>query len=370
MTARKWIRFHFIPTECLDQIFSKYLKLEDVAHLDIAMCNCQDRHHFLQLLSRSSTFDNRTDDTSWKTDSGILQWLVNRNVQLMKLSLTAQFVRLSKEDCVAAIQSLVMVFASQLLYFTYANVGFLKSINDMLISGILPTIHHIPIDVLIFLISACQNLNSLDISFCRSMTSTEIIAIAPHLSKLKSVDISFTGTRDAGVIVLAAHCPNLVHVLLNGLDITDASIIALARYCKYIQSLSVEVCEITNRRLIQIADKLQDIKSISVLDCHLLTNIEFTSLAEKTRKLKYFNCLGTQIRFTSILITLIKNNPLLEYFCARKCGFSHPELCEKTLCLAHSCTSMKWNDIQIAYDYNEQFILSNIFLEAKHTVPK
>ena len=158
MSKLKWIDFPFIPEECLVQIFTKYLLLKDVAHLDIAMCNYQGRHHFLQLLSRSSPLDNITDDTSWKTDSGIIKWLLIRNVQLMKLNLTAQFVRHSKEDCVAAINSLSVVFASQLQYFTYANNGFLSTFVDILISGLLPTIHHIPIGVLISFLSACQNL--------------------------------------------------------------------------------------------------------------------------------------------------------------------------------------------------------------------
>ena len=124
MSKLKWTDFPFIPEECIEQILTTYLQLKDVAHLDIAMCNYQVRHHFLKILSRSSTLQNITDDTSWKTDSGIMQWLLIRNVQLMKLSLTAQFIRHSKEDCVAAINSLSIAFASQLLYFTYDNNGF------------------------------------------------------------------------------------------------------------------------------------------------------------------------------------------------------------------------------------------------------
>ena len=370
MSKLKWIDFPFIPEKCIEQILTKYLQLKDVAHLDIAMCNYQGRHHFLKFLSRSSTFDNITDDTSWKTDSGIMQWLQIRNVQLMKLSLTAQFIRHSKEDCVAAINSLSIAFASQLLYFTYDNNGFLSTIVDILISGLLPTICHIPIGVLISFLSACQNLNSLDISNCRSMTSTGMIAIAPHLCKLKCVDISFTDTTDAGVIALAEHCPHLVNVLLNGLNINDASIIALARYCKHIQSLSLDVCEITDSSLMRIADELPDIISISVQDCHLLTNIGFTSLAQKMSKLKYFNCEGTQIRFASILITLIKNNPLLEYICAEKCGFAHPDLCEIALTLANFCMSIEYQHIHITQDYNEEYILSNIFIHARLYIPK
>ena len=88
------------------------------------------------------------------------------------------------------------------------------------------------------------------------------------------------------------------------------------------------------------------------------------------RKLQYFNCEGTQIRFASILITLIKNNPLLEYICAEKCGFAHPELCEITFTLANSCMSIEYEHINITPDYNEQYMLSNIFIHARLYAPK
>lgn len=373
MAIHESIKLLFLPEACLDQIITRYLKLKDVAQLDIAMCDSQHRHIFIQLLNRSITFDNTNDVKTWKTDSGIMKWLVFRNVQLMKLSLSAQFLRDSKENCVAYMELLSTVCAPTLQSFKYAgsyhwgyNVGVLAARAHIPIDGILPTIENMSISVLIFFLSACRNLNSLDMSNCKLMTSTAIIAIAPHLSKLKILDISFTRITNDGIVVSAEHFPNLVSLLLYGVNVNDAGILAITKYCKYIQTFFVNgMSDITDCSLFEIANSWPDMKQISLQNCHHLTNMGFTSLAARLRKLQYINLFDMPTLSSSVLITLIMNNPLLEYVRILEFSFTQLDLNAITLCLAQSCISIQFDNILISHNDVRQSILLQIFMHSK-----
>lgn len=79
-------------------------------------------------------------------------------------------------------------------------------------------------------LSKCWNLEFLDISGCRHvddqfftiMQKGEIMVdkkpVAPGLSKLITVKLSYTGIQDMGVMTLVKIAPNIEHLELNRLD--------------------------------------------------------------------------------------------------------------------------------------------------------
>ena len=133
--------------------------------------------------------------------------------------------------------------------------------------------------------------------------------------------------------------------------------------------------DITDTSLTLIGDAWPSMKNLSLIDCIGLTNIGLSVLANILRNLRSFNCEGIPINDCSNMITLIKNNPLLEKFRACNCLFTYLEKCQMTICLSFSCKSIEFYNVDVHDDLNdsatlEHPMLQNIFRHARLSSPK
>ena len=299
-----------------------------------------------------------------------MQWLINRNIQLISFSLKAKFGRRAKEHCLSDLVAMKVVCKSTLQSFELYNPSN-RNVGSLQIRDTIPV--HCVIDFL----TACRNLQTLDLYMNGNLQPTDMIALAPSITQITDLNISWTNIRNDAVIVLSSYCHNLVCLNLCGVDIYDTGIVALTKNCKNINSLYMNFgcSDITDTSLTLIGEAWPSMKNLSLIDCIGLTNIGFGLLANILRNLRSFNCGGVPINDCSNMITLIKTNPLLEKFRASNCLFTYLEKCQMTICLSIFSKSIQFYNVAVHDDLNdsatlEHPMLSNIFLHARLSSPK
>ena len=102
-----------------------------------------------------------------------------------------------------------------------------KIFHDKLICTITPPSESITDEELATVLTNCDHITSLHLSWCQNITNAGLAAIAQHCTKLTDLDLSGTNITDAGLIAIAENCHKLTYLNLTGTNITDAATVQL-----------------------------------------------------------------------------------------------------------------------------------------------
>jgi hypothetical protein len=125
----------------------------------------------------------------------------------------------------------------------------------------------------VFSLSKLRDLESLNLTYNRSISSYGLEVLLPHLTKLRSLTLSFcSNLDDAALVTIAKYSPQIRSLDLTQCNITDQGLALLAGGCTSITHLNLSCCElISDAGLQQLVQKCNELRSLCVEDCSRLT---------------------------------------------------------------------------------------------------
>ncbi|XP_061483167.1 uncharacterized protein LOC133385023 isoform X2 [Rhineura floridana] len=139
---------------------------------------------------------------------------------------------------------------------------------------------------------------------------------------LSSVDISWTGATDSGLIALVKACISLQCLSANGSHITDDSITALIeKHGKSLKKLEIFGCyALTAKCLRSVAMKCPDLKILNIGRIHKITEDCLTQVINSLKKLTSINITGLNMVNDSAIHFIVKKCPELECLVLSSCS--------------------------------------------------
>jgi hypothetical protein len=344
-------------------ILTMYLRIEDVCHLDSALCNKGRRAEFLEMISRKVLLFNRDSIAREEggrlvtkahkaLDSAALSWILKRGIHLASLRLKRSGNKpLGEHERVrAAVASLV-------------NNGCLDKLE---VISLLYCYYIKDADLTPILAKSCRSVKSINlmgcgldgssalhVKYCTELEAfaaggqesvVDLVAIFKACRQLRRVNLGDIGVRltDEVVQSVAANCPLLDHLITNdcpdvsdaaikkvaescpllqyvdlwgSTSITDSSVVALSKSCPLLTELLLGNCDcLTDAAVFAVAQGLPGLTQICLAGIDAITSSALGILASKCRALRKvdlshcFNvddiCLGKIAKHCSDLIVL------------------------------------------------------------------
>ena len=216
-----------LPVEILSNIF-EYLDWGDVGRLDTAFLNRDTRNSYLFALQLREVKVERNGFWRKALDTGILSWLIRRNIRVISWDL-----RVNSTQLVSIANGL-----RQLQSLNISHSGYIADEGIRALASGLP------------------QLQSLNIACCVNITDEGIRAVVSGCPQLQSLGIGGWGNNISG-------CRN----------ITDEGLTALARGLPQLQSLNIKYCSnITDEGIRALARGLPQLQSLRIDACGNITN--------------------------------------------------------------------------------------------------
>ena len=162
----------------------------------------------------------------------------------------------------------------------------------------------------------CPLIESLDISFLRTLTDISMLAVAAHCPMLKRLSISYIDSvTDDSLCVLFTQCIHLTSVTLTNLHlITNKSILTLLKYCPQLRYLSLtanprltdyciqaiitycpliesldlwHISTLTHETIVQISRYCKQLRAIVLHCCHNISYITVVEILKNCKLLTY-----------------------------------------------------------------------------------
>lgn len=135
----------------------------------------------------------------------------------------------------------------------------------------------------------CSNLKYLCLRSCRSITDLAIarIAVLPDLQNLNLCKYSATAITDSSITKIGERCHNLqVLSLCNCCAIIDVSVCCIADGCRQLKRLDLWCCfAVSDVGLSRVAEKCKGLKRLNISYCNITDDAIFAS-AERSFHLK------------------------------------------------------------------------------------
>jgi len=326
----------------LYDIVTEYLEIEDICHLDSALCHKKRRAEFLALVSTKVLLFERIEidvlepfSVSSITPLGAaaLIWILTRGIHLASLHLPE--CRNNNDDISMSItdqESIRESIASlaqdgRLDKLETISLGECTYINDADLLGILSKCHRSVKSINIrgcgltessaSLVKNCTKLEAF--AACGNESAPDLVSIFQSCrKKLRKVDLSaFSGrltdemvqsvaencrllehldvrccfsVSDENVRKVAESCPLLQYVDFFGIDITDATMVALCNYCSLLKRIDVGYCDnLTDAAVLAVAERLPGLTYISLYGIPAITSNAVETLASKCRELEFID---------------------------------------------------------------------------------
>ena len=135
---------------------------------------------------------------------------------------------------------------------------------------------------LLMIAQGCHQLNTIQLSDCRSVTNKGLLALATNLRGIISINLEeLRHVTSAGVIAIAEGCPALLEISLNGSALaTHDSILAIAQGCPKLQTIGIHNSrEILDESIQFFASRCKDLRSFSLSECTRITDVAITVIA-------------------------------------------------------------------------------------------
>jgi hypothetical protein len=169
---------------------------------------------------------------------------------------------------------------------------------------------------------SCPQLHTLVLMQSRGVDSSALLALATHCTSLTQLKINRCNTADAGLVAIVSKCEGLEFLDLSWCNnLHDESILAVAAHCKHLQTLklgnswisakafqtlvcscikmrkfSLRFCKlVTDECVALIAFNCPDLEDLCLTENSLVTDASLLSLAQHSRCLRqvhFGNCVG------------------------------------------------------------------------------
>jgi hypothetical protein len=327
----------------LYDIFTEYLELEDICHLDSALCLRWRREEFLALVSTKVLLFNREIiqivNISTMTHDSLrapeMNWILKRGIHLASLSLDDEGDA-STRDAVAALafngrlDKLETVNISYCAYIKDADLatilrGCYRSVNSISIRGcgltdssamyvkhcseleaFVPQGNESAAD-LAEIFQACRKLRRVHLDqFGNRLTDDVVQSVVAHCPFLEHFDIGFcTAVSDAAITKVAESCPLLRVVRLSGTNITNATMVSLCTHCPLLTEVYIDSCRLlTDAAVLAVSERLPGLTHIGLDDIAAITSIAVETLASKCRELTHID-LGNSLNVSDVTLRKI-----------------------------------------------------------------
>jgi hypothetical protein len=150
---------HFVPTEVICRIFSKYLSIQEVSNFDVAICNHKKRPRYLEYIGSLACVWLGNKENKLSSDG--ISWLRIRNMQIRDL------------NCDTLPDNIVVLIAGFGICLQWLNID-QQHVSDVSMMKI---------------VKSCRNLKHLSIFGCSDITVLSMIMIAECCNKLVDLNI-------------------------------------------------------------------------------------------------------------------------------------------------------------------------------------
>lgn len=138
----------------------------------------------------------------------------------------------------------------------------------------------------------CQNLESIDLSWCKNITSDALIKLVESCPKLKYFSSrGIANMNDEVLIKISVNCSKLIHLNINNCDnVSDNGLIAIANQCSLIKFLGVSNCSqnrnLTDGFLQSLGKNCNDLTILEVSCCSNLSDNGFMAISKGCHKIE------------------------------------------------------------------------------------
>jgi len=305
-----------LPDDIFRQELLPYLTVHDIVRLDIACMNHQYRPQLLEKISGVILIGDK--DESMK--ESLYKWLGIRRIYWINMNLDFNWLTLS---------SIENNYVDQFRHTQH--VGMVGLITD----------------IVMFIISQCTCLQSIDISnnYDFQITDDTLQSIAEHCTGLQSLSLNYCREiTDTGLITISEYCPNLLSLEVYNCDqITDASIISISTHCTGLQLLNLGRClQIRDASIISISTYCTGLQSLHLLGCHLITDASIISISTYCTGLQSLHLLGCLQISDASIISLSTHCTGLQSLHLRLC---HPISDASIIPISEHCRGLKRLDV-------------------------
>jgi hypothetical protein len=345
-----------IPDDLLFEIFTIYLRLEDVCGLDSALCNKRRRAEFLELVSRRVLLFNReeidvleprmTTKVHNRLGAGALRWILKRGIHLASLrlyfisaaeqeSICESVASLALTGCFDKLETIDLFACSYIENADLAAVlskcyGSVKSIYIQRCGLIESSAAHI---------KCCTKLEAFAPNGNES--AAELVAIFEACRKLRGVDLNAFEHRltDEVLLSLAAQCPLMEHLGLAGCtSVSDAAIRTVAESCPLLQYIDLEDGNVIDATVVSLCMRCPLLTHVFLFDCANLTDAAALAVAERLPGITHILLGGIEAITSSAIETLVSKCPELIFIGVAYC----PNISDATLAkIAEHCSELR-----------------------------
>ncbi|KAM5191606.1 uncharacterized protein ACMZJ9_000878 [Mantella aurantiaca] len=142
-----------------------------------------------------------------------------------------------------------------------------------------------------------------------------------YCTQLTSVDISWTGATDKGIIALVAGCAQLQNLSMNGCKITDRAITALLRkHSKSLLKLEVFGCHaITAKNLISVTTECSYLENLNIGRIPKVSDVCLAKIASDLPRMNTLNLTGLNVVRDRAVHFIVKQCTKLENITLSSC---------------------------------------------------
>ena len=292
-----------------------WLDLNSICHLDIAICNRDNRHLWINSLTAVDAIainEHRQGHSS-------IRWMISRHIKVKTirinaikaheitggtfLGLASTWIRsMDLSDCInlrdADLELVARVF--------HPNVD---PIDDCFHKDALLCEHRL-YESDFALSKSCFRLQAINLSGCLRLSKSSLFPLLRASHNLTSIDLEgCKNIADISVLTLVHSCPFLSYVnLAHCKGITDISIAALAECCPGLRTINLSGCnKLTDKCLLSLADHCLQMGSIDLTECCRLTDVGITAIALKGSQLRAIYLCGCN-KITDISVSDLGRN--------------------------------------------------------------
>jgi hypothetical protein len=347
----------------LYDIFTEWLHIEDVCHLDSALCNKRRRPEFLELVATKVLLFNREEiqvlepiSTHRALRAAALNWVLKRGIHLASLRLPDNGRSAAEEQSLRdAVASLALNGRlDKLETISLASCSYIK---DADLAGILSKCYRSAksIDIrycrltesaavhikrctklealaakgnesaadMAEIVQSCRKLRKISfVNFGTSLTDEVVQSVAAHCPLLEHLNIGGCSVvSDTAIRTVAESCPLLQFVILQGTNIADATVASLSERCPLLKRMNLGFCpNLTDAAILVVAERLPGITHIDLMCLVAITSSAVETLASKCRELEIIN-LGYCPNVSDVtLMKIAEHCSKLEVLYVTRCG--------------------------------------------------
>lgn len=204
-----------------------------------------------------------TEEGEGETNQGEGEWPIS----LRELSL---------KDCDSVCDTCLQHLCPYLTSLETLDLSFCISVSDRSLMAVADNLHllqhlylravdHICCDGIRHVASKCTKLKSLDLGFCEKIFDDclEVISESPLTNSLEVLDVSCAKITDEGILALSQSLQRLKHLKIGQCDsLTDASLLHISGFLSKLVTIDVYGCGFSCRAISSIWDTLPDLERV------------------------------------------------------------------------------------------------------------